>query len=409
MIAAIISIGDELLSGFRQNSNANFIACRLAELGISVQSVTVVGDSEPAIIHALENIPPGCNFVFVTGGLGPTHDDITKIALTRYFNSQLIFHEKVYDNIQKLFQRKSREVSDLQRLQAYLPDNCTLIPNTIGTASGMIFEKGQQQIYVLPGVPAEMEQMLLSSIIPELETYKQAPIRYKTVHVFGIPESQLYQQIKDWITNQNLKIAILPNFNFVDIVLSSNLPDGKQLLVDACIELKKILGDSIFGVDQDTMEAVVGKLLVENNLNFAVAESCTGGLIANLLTNVPGSSDYFQMGIVTYSNQSKIQRLGVKEESIQQNGAVSAIVATEMAAGIAHLAGTDIGLSTTGIAGPGGGSPEKPVGIVFIGLVIHNNVASYKFHFAADRLTNKYLFAQAALNQLRLAILHGKH
>ena len=294
---------------------------------------------------------------------------------------------------------------DINKVLAYIPDNAVILPNTLGTAQGMRFEKDETIFYVMPGVPAEMKQMFGNVVSQELKKISNKKIKTKIIHTALVPESELYSKLENWIKKQSkIKISILPRLPEVDVSLTTDSVDGSELLQNATNEVKVLLGNTVYAYDSETLEQVIGKILSENHKTIAVAESCTGGIIANRLTNVSGSSQYFKMGIVTYCNESKLAILGVEENTLKKYGAVSKETALEMAEGVRKISGCDIGLSSTGIAGPLGGSKLKPVGTIYIGLSLDGFSETYHKVFTGNRETNKLLFSQYALNQLRLVL-----
>jgi len=405
MNASIISIGDELLSGSVANSNSLYLANKLQGFGISLKKILTVGDNNKDIIESLESCKKLSNLVFTTGGLGSTHDDVTRNTVTKYFNSQLLFHEDIIRKIRALFERRGQRMPDVNKALAYIPDNAVILPNTIGTAQGMRFEKDETIFYVMPGVPAEMKQMFDNIVTPELKKISNKIIETKIIHTTGVPESEIYSKLENWIKEQDkIKISILPRLPKVDISLTTDSVDASKLLQNAANEAKVILGNVVYGYDTDTLEEVVGKILSENHKTIAIAESCTGGLIANRLTNVSGSSQYFKMGVITYCNKSKSDILGVKESTLEKYGAVSKETALEMAKCVRKISGCDIGLSSTGIAGPLGGSELKPVGTIYIGLSLDGFSETFHKVFTGNREINKLIFSQFALNQLRLVL-----
>lgn len=407
MIAKIIAIGSELLNGSVTESNSRFLISALKSVGLSVAGVKLIGDDVTSIVRALE-CESDADVLLITGGLGPTHDDVTVKAAANYFQCELVFSDIAMQRMQALFEKRGVAAvrNDPNRRQALVPEKAELIPNPVGTAQGLKFKKGATVFYFMPGVPVEMEQMMTTYILPELNRYSHEAIISTTIHTTGVPESMLFHRIERWIeNNQDFAVSILPHFPEVDIVISQPQPRGKETgLKRALSELAEILGDDQYGYNQDSLELVVARQLLNNHLTIATAESCTGGLIANRLTNISGSSAYFRQGVVCYSNQSKIDQLGVSERTLADFGAVSRQTALEMAVSIRRIAETDVGLSTTGIAGPTGGSAEKPVGTVYIGLNIGERQEVFHFRYNRDRLSNKIYFSQMALNQLRLQL-----
>ena len=402
--AAIITIGNELLSGVVPETNSQFLIRQLKNVGIAVDLVISVGDWIESIIYQFDQIPPKIKLVLVTGGLGPTHDDVTRAAVSQYFQSPLTFNSEIYEHIRRLFESRHRELNPLSKEQAYLPVAAEILPNRIGTAAGMKFKKDNKTFYFMPGVPHEMQLLFLEQILPELSRLSDQQILTETLHTTGLPEVEIFAKIRQWIDDHpETNISILPDFPNVNLVLTIIGKQGKQTQLQSQIrELEGILGDAVYGRGEDTLEAVVGKLLAERNLTLSVAESCTGGLIAHRLTNIPGSSQYFMHASICYSNQAKVRQLAVKSGTLQKYGAVSIQTAIEMAEGVRRITGTKIGLSTTGIAGPAGGSAAKPIGTVYIGIATDKSKEGLHFFSHRDRILNKCYFSQMALNQLRL-------
>jgi len=405
MKAAIIAIGNELLNGISSDTNSVFIREKLIGIGIPTESIQVVGDKKGSIINALDSVAADIDVVLCTGGLGPTHDDITMRVTADYFDSQIGPSTEVREQIETLFRKRGVPVNRISvRNQSLVPEKAVLIPNLNGTAPGLKFSKYGKRYYFMPGVPVEMKNMFMQSILPELRKESNRNIYIRTVHTTGVPESVLFGNIEQWISrHSDIRVSILPRFPEVDISLLCHNGD-KSILNDAIRELSQILKDNIYGFDDDTLESVIAERLINHKITVATAESCTGGFIANRLTNISGSSGYFMQGVVTYSNQSKIERLQISPDTLDKYGAVSAETAIEMARNISQLAGTDIGLSTTGIAGPTGGTIQKPVGTVFIGISVKGQEYIYRHLYNRDRLSNKLYFSQMALNHLRLLL-----
>ncbi len=406
MTAEIISIGDELLIGQIVNTNAAWMSRQLNLANIQVRYMSVVGDDAEEIRRSLDVALSRADVVLLTGGLGPTHDDVTKKAVAEYFDSaEMVMDEKVLAHIKALFQRRSLRMTPINEEQALVPKKATVLWNDYGTAPGLLFERNGRYCVVMPGVPVEMQHLLTERVLPFLESKNQnAAIRHRTIRTFGVPESQLFEKLSPIAELEKFgKIAFLPNYSAVDIRISVYDHDpasAEQRLRAAEEYILARAGQNIYGFDDDTMEAVIGRLLVEKKATLAVAESCTGGLIAHRITNISGSSQYFDRGIVTYSNAAKTQHLGVSEEILQQHGAVSEECAKAMAAGVRRISGATYGLATTGVAGPTGGSEEKPVGLVWIGVATPERVFAQKFLFSKDRQVNKERFSQMALNLL---------
>lgn len=410
MIAEVITIGDELLIGQVINTNQAYIAEKLNSIGVRVAKMTTVGDGMEEVLAALEAAWGKHDVAIVTGGLGPTHDDITKKAVCRFFDSDLVPNTEIRTHIEELIKKWNRPWSDSFEEQTMFPRKATLIPNPIGTAGGMQFEKEGKYLFVLPGVPYEMKEMIDQSIIPFLALKVQnSVIRQLTLRTSGISESMLAQQLGniDEIL-QGGKLAFLPSTTGVRLritVLGNNGAAAEKLVGEIEQRIRAKAAKYIYGTNSDELEEVVGKLLTEEHLTLAVAESCTGGLITDRITNISGSSSYFERGVIAYSNQSKIDLLGVDEELIRQHGAVSKEVAEAMAAGVRRIAHTDIGLSTTGIAGPTGATPEKPIGLVWIGYSDNESTLALRFNLGDGRRRVKERAVQAALELLRRTLL----
>lgn len=414
MKAEIISIGDELLIGQVVNTNASWMATELMMAGIQVVHIAAVADESEAIINALNQAAERAELILLTGGLGPTKDDITKHVLADYFSGRIVFHEPTFAHIRSLFTSRNFKLTEVNRRQAEVPDNCNLLFNHNGTAPGMWFEKEGRIFVSMPGVPFEMKPMLTHQLIPKLKEKYQLPyIYHKTIMTQGIGESWLAGKIADWADAlpRNIKLAYLPQPGIVRLRLSATGSDKKALEEEVnkyCQALHAYVPEVIFGYDNISIEEVVGKLLLKTGQTLATAESCTGGYIAHLITSIAGSSDYFESGIVSYSNQVKKNLLKVPGDAIEEKGAVSQEVVEAMATGVRLELKTDFALATSGIAGPGGGTDEKPVGTVWIALASPKGVQSKQFHFGEHRGRNIRKSALAALNMLRLELLDSR-
>ncbi|MFC1569222.1 competence/damage-inducible protein A [bacterium] len=406
MIAEIISIGDELLTGSTVNTNASFIGKELTQNGMEVGWISTVGDQTDRILSTLALAVSRADVIILTGGLGPTHDDITRQVISQYFNLPLVFQPEIYQKLETYFHSRGRVLSPLNRVQAEIPQGAEVLENRIGTASGFYLCIKKMHVFVLPGVPMEMRKMMQESVLRRLLHLFPGNVHLtKTLNTIGISESTLNEKFKSF-DNQfpNVQLASLPNQRGVSlrlsIIVSERISD-ESLFQQAIEFTREAAGRYLYGEDDDTLEAVVGRLLLKRNWSIAVAESCTGGLISHLLTNIPGSSSYFERGYVTYSNQSKIDLLQVPESIIQKHGAVSSETALAMAEGILKVSNVDVGLSITGIAGPTGGTREKPVGLVYIGYADKNQTAVEKYIFTQDRMMNKTRSAGYALDFAR--------
>ena len=410
--AAIICIGDELLIGQVVNTNAASMAEKLNGAGILVRETITVGDDQAQILHAFRNMCGQYAITLVTGGLGPTHDDITRGALLKFFGTQLAVHEPTLAHIRSIVQARNIPWTPAAEDQAMVPRGCTVIPNKHGTAPGMMFQRDDAILVAMPGVPYEMESMMDDFVVPFLkEKFPGQVVRHRTLKTTGIPESFLAAKlgnIDELLAGA--KLAFLPTPGGVRMRITAMGNDSAtvdQKVREIEQRIRQKAEKYIYGFDGDELEEAVGKLLTERKLTIAVAESCTGGLIADRITNVPGSSNYFERGVVTYSDKSKAEILGVPETLLVQSGAVSKEVAEAMAVGVRTAAKTDIGISTTGIAGPTGGSAEKPVGLVWIGYSDKNETIALRFNFgepagaSGARLRFKQRASQAALELVR--------
>lgn len=412
MTAEIISIGDELLIGQVVNTNASWIAQRLAETGIAVRHISAVADDKDEITRAFKLAFSRNDIILVTGGLGPTKDDITKTTLCEYFDTSLVFHQPSFDNIERLFGSRGYKITGVNKMQAEVPANCVPILNRNGTAPGMWFEAGRKILVSMPGVPFEMEAMMKEFILPKLAAMvNDFAIAHKTVLTQGVGESYLAELIKDWEENlpANIKLAYLPQPGIVRLRLTGAGASKEAMMqqIDSQISiLSKIIPYLIFGYENDTLEQVVGLLLKEKNLTLSTAESCTGGHLAHLITGVPGSSEYYMGSVIAYANRIKHSMLGVREETLAQSGAVSEEVVVEMAEGVRQRFNTDMAVSVSGIAGPDGGTAEKPVGTVWIAVASKSRTITKKFLFGDHRGRNILRTSLAALNLLRIELLN---
>ncbi|WKZ68090.1 MAG: competence/damage-inducible protein A [Melioribacteraceae bacterium] len=412
MKACLITIGDEILIGQTVNTNVSFIGEQLTNLQIDVIKSIVIGDDEETIMHEFNEAYKSSDLIIVTGGLGPTHDDVTKSCVAKFFKSDLIKNEDVLNDIKQLFKKRGREVTESNEQQALVPKIAEVIRNSRGTAPGMWIEKSKKIFVVMPGVPYEMKEMMISSVVPKLDVIlgerKEFTI-IKNLMTTGIAESHLYEKLGN--INELLngsKLAFLPNQFGVKLrmtVKASKEVDAQNKLSELEQRIRAIAGRYIYGKDDEKIEEVIGRLMVDRGIKIAVAESCTGGLISSRLTNVSGSSSYFDRGVVAYSNAAKVEILRVDEDLLQKYGAVSLEVARLMAEGVKAISGSDIGLSVTGIMGPTGATPNKPVGLVYVGICDDNLCTAKEFRFGDDRLLNKDRTAQAALEMVRRNLL----
>jgi nicotinamide-nucleotide amidase len=411
MTAEIISIGDELLIGQVVNTNASWMAQQLQEAGIPVKQISAIADDADDIRKALDEAFSRADVILVTGGLGPTKDDITKHTLCAYFGTQLVFHEPSYENIVRLFGSRGFTISAINRKQAEIPANCTPLLNVHGTAPGMWFEKNNKILVSLPGVPFEMEALMEKHVMPRLaEKENQRVVVHKTILTQGIGESALAELIKDWEEDlpENMKLAYLPQPGLVRLRITAYGESREKTTAEVeamAGTLQKLIPGLIYGYGKDTMEEIVGRLLKEKHWTLSAAESCTGGYLAHLLTTVPGSSEYFTGSVVAYSNKIKQGFLDVSEQSLNTHGAVSEEVVREMAEGALKKLDTDIAVSISGIAGPDGGTAEKPVGTVWIAVATKTGTFAKKFMFGEHRGRNIRRAALAALNLVRVELM----
>jgi nicotinamide-nucleotide amidase len=412
IVAEILTIGTELLLGHSIDTNSACIGEQLAEAGIDVYWKTTVGDNEDRIAKALRLGLARSEIVVCTGGLGPTEDDVTCRVIASVVGRPLILDQGVLESIRRRFAERGLTMSSNNERQALIPGGAIVLSNPRGTAPGLFIRLGDGKVVVaMPGVPSEMRPMLREQVIPRLREGLgvRARIRSRILKTCGITESKLDEAIGDLARSaRNPTIALLAHAGEIHIrltVKTESEADGEPFLDDLEARLRERLGDLIFGRDEERLEEVLGRLLLKAKQTVAVAESCTGGLISHRLTNLPGSSAYFICGEVVYSNQAKERLVGVPHELISQHGAVSRPVALAMASGVREAAGTDLALGITGIAGPDGGTAEKPVGLIYIAMASKEGVHCREFRFLGDRDTNKLLASQVALDMLRRHLL----
>ncbi len=412
MNAQIITVGDEILIGQVLNTNAAFIGSNLIENNIYVTRTSVVGDAEAEIVNEFGKAWNENDVVIVTGGLGPTHDDITRKCIVNFFNTELVKNTEVLEDIKSLFRKRGWKVTKVNEGQALVPKCANVIRNSRGTAPGIWIEKENKIFVAMPGVPFEMKEMMESYVVPALKEKlgeSETITLRKTLLTTGIGESTLFERLGD--LNELLgdsKLAFLPSQFGVRLRITSTGNSEEEALNKISEIEQKIrskAGRFIYGKENESLEEVIGKLLKERGLTLAVAESCTGGLVSDMLTNISGSSVYFERGVVSYSNAAKVEILKVNEDMIAENGAVSIEIARQMAEGVKSISGTDLGLSTTGIMGPTGATTDKPVGLVYIGICDDKVCTAKEFQFGDDRVLNKQRAAQAALDMLRRHLL----
>jgi nicotinamide-nucleotide amidase len=400
MLAELITIGDELLIGQVINTNASYIGEQLIQYGYRLDRVTTVGDEKDKIIKAIDKAVKDYDLIFITGGLGPTHDDITKKVLCDYFNTELIMDNEVLEHV-KSIAKKWKNRLKLNEEQAMIPKNCRVLFNNAGTAPGMHFIIDNKNIFVTPGVPHEMKYIFEYHILPLLKSKQDGFIHTKTFLIAGLGESALFDKLENVTEITKLvEVAFLPSPRGVRLRIISKGSDEKEVLEKLQYSEKFIrdrASEYIYGEGSIEIEELIAGILTEKKLKISTAESCTGGFLSNRITNIPGSSVYFDRGVITYSNESKNELLNIPMDIITANGAVSEIVAKMMAEKVREISGSDIGLSTTGIAGPSGGTPEKPVGTIWIGYSDKNKSYAKQFYLGDNRLVFKERATQNAL------------
>ena len=405
MKIGLVTIGAELLNGARTNTNAAWIGQNVISVGGAIDWHMTVNDEKNTIESALDEVPTSIDVVLCTGGLGPTHDDITSSVLYDYFGAKPEFDEQYWQLLTKKFAARDQVIPDINRNQAMKPDIGEVIPNPIGSARGLHLSNKSYHLFAMPGVPAEMKSMMTNTILPWIESRSKSKIHVTVMRTTGIMESVLYEKVQGILDDYpQINVAFLPRFTGVDIRLTTSDKNTLNRLVD---QISPVIQKYHFGGEGVELEDVVGRLLIKNRKTIATAESCTGGLIGDRLTNISGSSLYYKGRIVAYSNSVKEKTIGVKKETLDSAGSVSEETALEMARGIRNKLNADIGLSTTGVAGPKGGTKEKPVGLVYIAISYDRGEKVYRFTFTPYRKTNKLMTSQAALNITRIHILNG--
>ena len=405
MNVGLITIGNELLSGFTTDTNSAWIGQSVLEVGAEITWHVTIGDQHNHIIAALDQVPEDIKVVLVTGGLGPTHDDITQKTLFEYFGVQPVFDENYWNILNARMVKRVRVMPVINKNQAIRPDKGSVIPNNSGSARGLHLNNDRMDVFAMPGVPREMKDMMSSTIIPWIHDKTKSKIYVRTLRTTGAMESVLAEKIADLTEDTRpVTVAFLPQFTGVDIRL---MCPEKNPLIEIEGKIRDKVDKYIYATGTVDLEEIVGDMLSERGYTIATAESCTGGLIGHRLTNVPGSSTYFLGGVISYSNDMKMKTLGVQVNTLQEFGAVSKQTATEMAHGARDFFGSDLAIAVTGIAGPGGGTAEKPVGLVYITLVHNDTVWAKKFKFFTDRKLNNRLSSQVALNMVRIHLLNG--
>ncbi|ETI93064.1 MAG: hypothetical protein Q606_CBAC00358G0001, partial [Intestinibacter bartlettii DORA_8_9] len=404
MKAEIITVGTEILLGDILNTNCRYLSRELAAMGIEMYYQITVGDNEERLLKTLEESLNRSDIVICTGGLGPTEDDITKEVCAKYFGYELELHKPSLDAMIERFKHMNRVPTKNNEKQAYFPKEAYILKNDNGTAPGCIMEKEGKMIVVLPGPPKEMESMFENYVKPYLSKLTDDVIESEVLRIIGVGESKVENDILDIIDSQtNPTIATYAKGYECTLRITAkakSVEEAKELIKPMSDEMKRRFGQSLYATGETSIEEVVAKMLVENNLKIAVAESCTGGMVSASLINYPGISSVFMEGCVTYSNEAKMKSLGVKKETLDIYRAVSDKCAKEMASGVAARYNTNVGIATTGIAGPGGGTDEKPVGLVYFGIYINGKVITKKYVFNGDRQGVRERATRTILNDL---------
>ncbi|WP_425639231.1 competence/damage-inducible protein A [Algoriphagus yeomjeoni] len=409
--AEIIAIGDELLYGQIVDTNSHWISKELDLMGVKVVRKTTVGDDRKDILAAFTSAEARADIILITGGLGPTQDDLTKPLMAEYFNCPIVENPVAVEAVTEFFKKRGREITPLNILQGHLPACCTYVPNEVGTAPGMWFERNGTYWMSMPGVPHEMKKLMTDFVLPKLPTLFPLPIIvHRMVKTVGIGESWLADLIREWenALPKNIRLAYLPSLGHVKLRLTGFGQDKTQIEKDIQAQINLVLPSIekyVYGYDSETLETAIGKLLTTNNKTIALAESCSGGYISHLITSISGSSSYFQGAVIPYHNQFKNEILQVKNETLSSFGAVSEETVREMATGVRDLFNADFGLSSSGIAGPNGGTDEKPVGTVWISCAGEGFIETKKLQLTQDRMLNIQLTGVAVLNLLRICIL----
>jgi len=413
MYAEIISIGDELLIGQTVNSNAAWMGQELNKIGIDVYQVSTISDDKNHIVNALNDALKRTKLVLITGGLGPTRDDITKYTLAEYFNSSLVQNKKVYNQVEKMLKKRSIPMNDQNRKQADVPERARIFINYAGTAPAMWFELNGKVVISMPGVPYEMKEFMTKQILPSISRYFKTPvIIHRNILTYGTFEAKLAEILSGFEDQlpREIKLAYLPTDGVIKLRLTGR--GDREVRIKKMIDMEidklyKIIPKYIFGEQDDSLEKSIGVLLKAKNETLCTAESCTGGKIAHQITTIPGSSEYFIGSVIAYSNRIKENELGVNSATLEKEGAVSRQVVEQMAQGVRERFGTGYSIATSGIAGPAGGTMEKPVGTVWIAVAGKKGTYSRKYIFGNNRIQNIRRSTLAALNLLRQYITGG--
>jgi nicotinamide-nucleotide amidase len=408
--AEILTIGDEVMRGEIVDTNKSFLADRLLGLDIETHFQTSVRDDPAAMIDAFRHAATRSEIALVSGGLGPTRDDLTAAALAEAFDLELVLDEGALETIRSFFHSRGREMTENNVSQARFPEGADVLPNPLGTAPGFSIAQGTTRFFCLPGVPNEMHRMMDEQVLPRIEAARGEglAVRARLIRTFGVGESALDDELKDIATSGDLSLGFRTAFpdNYLrPLARAASAEQAEAKLDQICDAIRERLGPLVYGEDQQTLETVVGQMLAERGMTIAVAESCTGGLIAKRITDNPGSSAYFAGGVVAYSNAAKSALLGVSAAALEEHGAVSDPVVRAMAEGVRERFGVDIGIATTGISGPDGATATKPVGLVHIAIAREGATYADSFAFRIDRVRHRLLTSQIALDWVRRTLL----
>jgi len=413
MKAEILAVGTELLMGQIANTNAQYISARLPDVGIGVYFHSVVGDNNQRLRDVLNLAVSRSDLIIITGGLGPTKDDLTKETVAAAFNRRLIPHTESLESLRSFFGRLKRPMTDNNLKQAYMPEGAIVIRNKNGTAPGCIIEEKDRIVIMLPGPPSEMKAMFEEAVIPYLEEKSESRIVSRFLRIFGIGESAMEDAIRDLIENQsNPTIAPYVKEGEITLRITAKYPKDKtaaDIITPVEEEIRKRLGVKVYSSDNRGLDEVAADMLLQTGTTIAIAESCTGGLVSARLTEIPGISGVFNRGIISYSNQSKVENLNVKQETLYRFGAVSRETAIEMAKGVREISGTDLGLAITGVAGPDGGTPEKPVGLVYIALAEKSDVECKELRLWGSRNRIRNVASLHAFDLIRRKLIDVKN
>lgn len=405
-VCELISVGTEILLGDILNTDAQYLSIELAKLGISVIHQSTVGDNRERLLAQLDEAAKRSDIIILSGGLGPTPDDLTKEVCCEFFGKEMFLHEPTVEKIKKYFSSKGMEMAQNNLKQAMLPKDCVIFPNDNGTAPGMAIEKDGVHILVLPGPPRELKPMFQNSALPYLMRFSDKIIVSHNIRTFGIGESSMAEKVNDLFESENPTVAPYAKDGEALLrvtAMASDKEEAEALCKPVIEEIEKRLSDYVYGVDYNCIEETVVKRLKEKHLKVTAAESCTGGLVAKRITDISGASEIFECGIVSYANEIKHKVLGVSEDDLNEYGAVSEPVARQMAQGALKISGADIAVSVTGIAGPESDSTNKPVGLIYIGLADRDNVWVKELKTSRkDRSYNRYVSASNAFNMIRL-------